>query len=126
MLAVALTSLGIIGAFVALTVYLVRRGDVRADKVQSLTERLADRQVKNAELNSALDRRDKVIDDMLADAGRLKRTLSVVERQRDNAITELVNLNDPAGVAAGINSELSTLRDLFGHGAPAPKDPDDP
>ncbi len=114
MLAVALTALGIIGAQVALTFYLVRRGDTRADKVQSLTEKSADRQVKVADLRRAVDSRDQALEAAKETTERLKRTLAVVERQRDNAMEELVNLDDPAGVAAGINIELSTLRDLFG------------
>lgn len=123
--AIALSALGIVGALVGLTFYLVRRGDKRTDKVLSLTERLADRQVKVADLRRAVETRDNALEAAKESGDRLKRTLRVVEKQRDNAINELVIVGDPDGVAAGINAELSALRDLFGDGAAAPEDPDD-
>lgn len=100
--AAIIVGLAILGSIVALIAWLAH-GWIAAE------EKLGAQAVKVATLTSAIDERDRVMDDLRQNAQRESVARAVVEKQRDDLLHALAGTGDPHAIAAGIRSQLQAL-----------------
>ena len=107
-----IAALGVIGALVALVWWLVRWARTAGAKEPEALRVLRKADARIAGLQRSVQDRDVALDRVQKDARRMTRALKVVERQRDEAVENLVDVGDRDGIAAGIRRELQRLRDF--------------
>lgn len=105
-------ALGVVGVLVALVWYLVRWARTASAKEPEALRTLRKSDARIAGLERAVQTRDRALKRVLDDAERARRALRTVERQRDEAVEDLVALGDSNGIAAGIRRELERMRAL--------------
>ncbi len=107
-----LGALAIAGALAAFAWWLARWArNSTSSEVEGLRE-LRKGDARIAGLERAVQDRDRALKTVQDNAARARRTLKTVERQRDEAVENLVALGDSDGIAAGIRGELERLRTL--------------
>ena len=110
-LAVAIAGLGLAGAQVALTFYLVRwarGGEKKLRDGLRGSQKLKDR---IAELDRAVEERDRALDNKVQEAARVAAALEVAEEQRNDAIELVQQLaeKDPEVLTVAMRAQLDRL-----------------
>ncbi len=107
-----IAALAIIAALVALVWWLARWVRVASAKEPDALRVLRKADARIAGLQRSVQDRDVALDRAQSDTRRATRALTVTERQRDEAVENLVAVGDRDGIAAGIRRDIERLRDF--------------